>query len=123
MKIQSTSYQVVGDVDAYPEGLRMLIVALQNSVLSMAMFSSFSVPLTWLLFAGSTTTHSKTMWIVTFQLVNDMKFRLTKKIFAQILTIPHVEPFYKVTNAQIFTCSSMGHQVVLHKISDFKTSG
>ena len=45
MKIQSTNYQVHGDVDAYPKGLQMLIVALQNSVLSTTMFNSFLVPL------------------------------------------------------------------------------
>ena len=78
MKIQSTNYQVLGDVDFYPEELRMLIVALQHLVLSTVMFRSFVVPLTWLSLDGSTATYSKTMQIVTFQLTNDKKFRLPR---------------------------------------------
>ncbi|CAI9302926.1 unnamed protein product [Lactuca saligna] len=45
MKIQSTNYQVDPKVSAYPEELKMLIVALKRSPLSTAMFSSFSVPM------------------------------------------------------------------------------
>ena len=45
MKIQSTNYQVVGDLYVYPEELKMLIAALQHFVLSTAMFSAFVVPM------------------------------------------------------------------------------
>lgn len=124
MKIQSTNYQVLGDVDAYPEGLQMFIIALQNFVLSTSMFNSFLVPLSWLSLTGSTTTYSKTMKIVTFQLVNDKKFRLSKKLFAQILNIPNVETFYKVTNEQVIHMyNEMGYQPILTKVSDFKKYG
>ena len=101
MKIQSTNFQVQGDVTVYPEELKMLIVSLQHSVLSRAMFNSFPVPVSWLSVVFSTATYNKTISIVTFQLMNDKKFRLSKKVFAQFLSIPNVEPFYKVTNEQI----------------------
>lgn len=120
MNIQSTNYRVHDDVDAYLEGFSMLIVSLQNLVLSTAMFRSFAVPLTWLKLVGSTAIYSKTMQIVTFQLTNGKKLRLSKKLFSQILNIPNVEPFSKVNNAQIIHMfNEMVHQPVLTKISDF----
>lgn len=124
MMIQSTNYQLLGHIDANPEGLQMLILALKHSVLSTKMFSAFDVPHSWLSIAASTATYSKTMQIVTFQLINHKKFRLTKKMFAQILKIPNVEPISKVTNAQIIHMfNEMGHQPAPEKISDFKKSG
>ena len=69
-------------------------------------------------------TYSKTMNKVTFQIMNDKKFRLSKKTFAQILSIPNVEPFYKVMNEQIIhVFNKMGHQPNLTKMSDFKKPG
>lgn len=41
MKIQSTKFCVQSDVTQYLEDLQMLIVSLQNFVMSMTMFSSF----------------------------------------------------------------------------------
>lgn len=124
MMIQRTSYQILADVDAYPEGLWMLILPLKHSVLSTTMFSSFVVTHSWLSLAAATATYSKTMQIVTFQLINNKKFRLTKKLFAQILKIPKVELFSNFNNAQInHMFTEMGHQPVLQKISDFKKFG
>lgn len=74
MKIKSTNFQFHDNVFVYPEELKMLIVALQHSALSKVMFSSFFIPVAWLSLAGSTTTFSKTMNTITFQLVNDKKF-------------------------------------------------
>ena len=120
MKIQST-IRVQSDVTQYPEELQILIVALQNSSLSMAMFSSFSMPMTWLSLASSTAVYSKTMKVVTFQLINDKKFKLTMKLFAQILNIPTVERFYEVSNEQVLHMfNEMGYQQVLTKISGLK---
>ena len=73
MKIQSTNYQVEGDISLYPEELKMLIVALKNSILSTAMFNLFAVPLSWLSLAGSTANYSKAMDVITFILVNEKK--------------------------------------------------
>ena len=57
-------------------------------------------------------------------MVNDKKFRLSKKLFAQILNIPNVEPFYKVTNGQVILMfNDMGYQPILTKLSDFRIFG
>lgn len=85
----------------YPEVLQILIVGLQNSVLSKATFHTFAVSVSWLPLAGLTATYNKTMDSVTFSLVNGKKFLLSKKNFAKILGIPNAAPFYKVTNDQI----------------------
>lgn len=98
MKIQSTNFRVNPDVDQYPDKLRMLIVALQIPVLSTLMFSSFSIPMSWLSLAGSTTIYNKAMKLVTFQLTSDKKFKLTNKLFAQTLNLPTVDNFYEVSN-------------------------
>ena len=45
MKLQSTNYQVEADVSLYPQELKMMIVALQHSGLSTAMFNAFDVPM------------------------------------------------------------------------------
>ncbi|CAH1426642.1 unnamed protein product [Lactuca virosa] len=73
MMIQATNYYVEGEVSQYPEELKMLIVALKNSILSTAMFNSFSVPMSWLSQAGSTATYNKASDTITFHLVNDKK--------------------------------------------------
>ena len=102
----------------------MLIVALKSVVFSTAMFNSFDVPMSWLSLAGSTATYNKTMLIVTFQLTNDKKFRLSKKLFAKILNIPNTEPFIKVMNEQVIHMfNEMGYQPNLSKISEFMKSG
>lgn len=63
------------------------------------------------------------MKIVTFQMTNDKKFRLSKKLFAQIMNIPNIEPFYKVTNAQVIHMfNERGYQPTLTKINEFKKS-
>ena len=99
----------------------MFIIALKSYVLSTSMFNSFVVPLSWLSLVGSTTTYIKTMMIVTFQLINDKEFRLSKKLFAHILNIPNSEPFYKVTNEQVIHMfNEMGYQPNLTKINEFK---
>ena len=122
-KIQSTNYQLEDDVFVYPDALKMLIVALQHSGLSTAMFNSFDVPMYWLWMAGSTVTYSKAMDIVTFNLVNDKKIRLNKNLFTQILEIPNIPPLYKVTSAQVIHMfNEIGHQLPLTKINDFKKS-
>ena len=124
MKIQSTNYQVEADVLMYPEELKIVIVALQHAGLATAMFNAFDVPMSWLSMAGSTATYNKALDVVTFNLVNDKWFRLTNRMFAQILEIPNSPPFYKVSTDQIiFMFNDMGHQPTLTKISDFKKSG
>ncbi|KAL7615776.1 hypothetical protein Lser_V15G03372 [Lactuca serriola] len=124
MKLQITNYQGEADVALYPDERKMVIIALQHSGLSTAIFKSFDVPMPWLSMAGSTATYSNSMDFVTFNLVNDKKVRLTKKLFTQILEIPNSSPFYKVSNGQIIHMfNEMGHQPALTKISDFKKSG
>ena len=81
-----------------PEVLKMLIIALNHSVLSTVMTSSFSVPMSWLSLAGSAVVFNKTSKIVTSKLTNEKKYKLSKKHFAQIMKIPNVGPFYEVTN-------------------------
>ena len=93
MNIQSTNYQVEADVSLYPEELKIRVVALQYSGLSTAMFNAFDVLMSWLSMVGSTSTYSKALDVVTFNLVNEKRFRLTKRIFAQILEIPSSHPF------------------------------
>lgn len=123
MKIQSTSYQVEGDVSLYPNELRMLIVALQHSGLEKAMFDAFAVLMTWLSMAGSTSSYIKAMDVITFYLVNDKKIRLTKKMFIKILAIPNSPPFFQLMNSQVmFMLNETGHQPPLDKISKFKNS-
>lgn len=56
-------------------------------------------------------------------MVNDKKFRLSKKLFAQILEIHNSPPFYKVTNEQVIHMfNGLGYQSILTKISEFKKS-
>ena len=93
MKIQSTNYYVEGAISQCPEEFKMLIVALKHSVLSKAMFNSFSVPVSWLSQAGSTATYNKASDTITFHLINDKKVRLSQRLFCQILDIPNTPPF------------------------------
>ena len=79
MKIQSTNYYVEGENSQCPEEFKMLIVALQHSVLSKAMFNSFSVPVLWLCQEGSTVTYNKASDTITFHLINDKKVRLSQR--------------------------------------------
>ncbi|KAL7598786.1 hypothetical protein Lser_V15G23126 [Lactuca serriola] len=124
MKIQSTNYQVDPNVSSYPEGLKMLIVALKRSPLSTAIFSSFSVPMTWLSMAASSASYNYATDVITFNLINNKRVRLTKKLFIEFLNIPKNPPFFKPINSQIiFMFNEMGHQPALEKISDFRKSG
>lgn len=98
----------------------MLIVALNNSVLSTMTSSSFSVPITWLSLAGSTIVFNKTNKLVTFQRTNDKFYNLTKRKFAQILKLPNTGPFYEVTNEQVaHKFNKMGYQPPLTGNSHF----
>lgn len=57
-------------------------------------------------------------------MMNDNKFRLSKKTFAQMLSIPNVEPFYKAMNEQIIHMfNEISYQPTLTKINEFKKSG
>ncbi|KAL7607148.1 hypothetical protein Lser_V15G19426 [Lactuca serriola] len=124
MKIQSTNYQVDPNVSSYPEGLKMLIVALKRSPLSTAMFSSFSVPMIWLSLAASTASYNHTTDVITFNLINNKRVKLSKKMFVEFLQIPNNPPFVKPVNSQIIHMfNEMGHQPELEKISDFRKSG
>ena len=124
MKIQSTNYQVDPNVSAYPEELKMLIVALKRSPLSTAMFRSFPVPMIWLSWAASTASYNHTADVITFNLVNNKRVKLSKNLFVEFLEIPNNPPFVKPVNSQIIHMfNEMGHQPELEKISDFRKSG
>lgn len=82
LKIQSTNYRVQPYVNKYPEDLKMLIVALNHSVLSIVMLSSFSVLMTSLSLVGSTIVFNKTTKVLTFQITNEKKYKLSKKQFS-----------------------------------------
>ena len=71
MKIQSTNYHVEGNVSLYPEELKMLIIALQNSGLATIMFNSFAVLITWLSMAASAASYSMATYVITFNLINE----------------------------------------------------
>ena len=101
----------------------MLIVTLKPSILSTTMFSSYALPMSWLSLAGSAITYYNTLDIFTFNLINDKRFCLTKKLFVQILELPNSPPFYKVKNEQVLhMLNEMGYQPSLTKISEFKKS-
>ncbi|KAL7609544.1 hypothetical protein Lser_V15G13888 [Lactuca serriola] len=124
MKIQSTNYQVDPKVSAYPEELKMLIVALKRSPLSTAMFRSFPVPMIWLSHAASTASYNHTADVITFNLVNNKRVKLSKNLFVEFLEIPNNPPFVKPVNSKIIHMfNEMGHQPELEKISDFRKSG
>ncbi|KAL7604923.1 hypothetical protein Lser_V15G18161 [Lactuca serriola] len=124
MKIQSTNYQVDPHVSAYPEELKMLIVALKRSLLSTAMFRSFPVSMIWLSRAASTASYNNTADVITFNLVNNKRVKLSKSLFVEFLEIPNNPPFVKPVNSQILHMfNEMGHQPELEKISDFRKSG
>ena len=124
MKIQSTNYQVDPNVSAYPEDLKMLIVALKLSPLSTAMFRSFPVPMVWLSRAASTASYNHTADVITFNLINNKRVKLSKNLFVEFLQIPNNPPFVKPVNSQIIHMfNEMGHQPELEKISDFRKSG
>lgn len=98
MKIQSLNFRAQPDVTQYPEQLQMLIVAQNYSVLSTIMSYSFSVPMTWLSLADSMAVFNKTMKVVTFYLMNDKLYKLTKRQFAQIMMLSYTGSFYEVKN-------------------------
>ncbi|KAL7602722.1 hypothetical protein Lser_V15G16687 [Lactuca serriola] len=124
MKIQSTNYQVDPNVSAYPEELKMLIVALKRSPLSTAMFRSIPVPMIWLSRAASTASYNHTADVITFNLVNNKRVKLSKNLFVEFLEIPNNPPFVKPVNSQIIHMfNEMGHQPELEKISDFRKLG
>ncbi|KAL7586161.1 hypothetical protein Lser_V15G40639 [Lactuca serriola] len=124
MKIQSTNYQVDPNVSAYPEELKMLIVALKRSPLSTAMFRSFPVPMIWLSRAASTASYNHMVDVITFNLINNKRVKLSKNLFVEFLEIPNNPPFVKPVNSQIIHMfNEMGHQPELEKISDFRKSG
>ena len=94
----------------YPKGLKTLIVALEHSGLATAMFNVFDIQMSWLSMAGSTAYYNKDTDVITFNLVNEKRVRLTKKMFTQILAIPNSSPFFQPTCAQIlFMFNEMGH--------------
>ncbi|KAL7604851.1 hypothetical protein Lser_V15G19577 [Lactuca serriola] len=124
MKIQSTNYQVDPKVSAYPKELKMLIVALKRSPLLTAMFRSFPVPMIWLSHAASTASYNHTADVITFNLVNNKRVKLSKNLFVEFLEIPNNPPFVKPVNSQIIHMfNEMGHQPELEKISEFQKSG
>lgn len=85
MKIQGTNYQLEANVSQYPEELKMLVVALKSSVMSKAIFSSFSVPMSWLSQAGSTATYNKAFDVITFNLVNHIRSDCPRNSFVKFL--------------------------------------
>ena len=121
LKIQGSNYQVELDLSKYPEELHMLVVALQNSVLSKAMFDSFAAPMSWLSKAGSTASYNKETGCVEFTMVNDTRIRVSKRLFCKILGIPNSGPYDELSSSQVvFMFNEMGHQPPLTRISDFK---
>ena len=77
----------------------------------------------WLSLVDSTTVYNKAVNMITSQLTNEKNFKLTKKLFAQILNIPMLETFYEVSNEQVLQMfKEIGYQPILTKISDFKKS-
>ncbi|KAL7587313.1 hypothetical protein Lser_V15G40383 [Lactuca serriola] len=88
------------------------------------MFSSFSVPMVWLSRAASTASYNHTTDVITFNLTNNKRVKLSKNLFVEILKIPNNPPFVKPVNSQIIHMfNEMGHQPELEKISDFRKSG
>ena len=123
LKIHGSNYQVESDLSKYPDELKMLVVALHNSVLSKAMFDSFAVPMSWLSKAGSTASYNKKTGSVEFTMVNETRIRVSKRLFCKILGIPNIGPYVEVTSSQVvFMFNEMGHQPPLTCISDFKKS-
>lgn len=60
LKIQISNLCLLPTIDQYHEQLQMLILALNHSVLSLVLLSSFGVPMTWLSLVGSTIVFNKT---------------------------------------------------------------
>ena len=124
LKIQGSNYQVESDLSKYPDELKMLVVALQNSVLSKAMFDFFVVPMSWLSKAASTASYNKETGCVEFTMVNDTRIRVSKRLFCKILGIPNIGTYDELSSSQVvFMFNEMGHQPPLTRISDFKKSG
>lgn len=58
-----------------------------------------------------------------FNLINDKKFHLSKKLLCQILEDPNSPPFYKVMNEHVLHMfNEIGYQLTLTKITEFKKS-
>lgn len=101
----------------------MLIVAINHSVLSTVMYSSFFVPMTCLSLTGSTNVFNKMTKVVTFQLTNDKPYKVTKRQFAPIVKLSYSGSFYEVTNEHIaYMFNEMSHQPPLTTISHFRKS-
>lgn len=82
---------------------------------------SLSVPMRWLSLAASMTVFNKSYKVVTFQLMNYKKYKLTKKQFARILKTPNTGQFYEVTNEQVVhTFNELVHQPPLKGLSLFR---
>ena len=79
--------------------------------------------MTWLSLVAFADVFNKTSKVVTFQLINEKMYKLTKKHFAEILNILNVEPFYEVTNEQVVHMfNEMGYLPPLTRMSDMKKS-
>ncbi|KAL7607644.1 hypothetical protein Lser_V15G16187 [Lactuca serriola] len=88
------------------------------------MFRFFPVPMIWLSHAASTASYNHTADVITFNLVNNKRVKLSKNLFVEFLEIPNNPPFVKPVNSQIIHMfNEMGHQPELEKISDFRKSG
>lgn len=99
----------------------MLVQSLNNSVLSFALYASFSTTMQWLSLVASTDVYNKTTKVVTFQISSTKTKKLTKKQFTQILLLPSSGNFSEVSTDQvIYMFNEMGHQPTLTNISHFK---
>ena len=68
--------------------------------------------------------YNHTADVITFNLVNNKRVKLSKNLFVEFLEIPNNPPFVKPVNSQIIHMfNEMGHQPELEKISDFRKSG
>ena len=123
MTIQSTNLHLVPTIDQYIEPLQMLVQTLNNSELSIALSSLFTVLMKKISLDGSNTVFKKSMKLIMFQLKNSKKRKLTRKNFAQILQLPVSGTFYEVSIDQVLHMfNEMRHQPVLTGISHFKKS-
>ncbi|CAI9282258.1 unnamed protein product [Lactuca saligna] len=123
MKIPSNNIWFNPLIKVYPDKLKMLIQVLNDSILTHALLTSFSISMKWLSLASLTDVYNRTTEIVTFQLIMNKRKRLTKKQFSHILKLSSDGEFNEVTSEQVVNMfNEMGNHPTLSVVSHFKKS-
>ena len=112
------------DYTRYPESLQILIEFLRSSVLNTALTAQASVSIKSLTRAYTTSKYSSAKNVVEFELETGLRTAISKTSFTKLLNLstdPHlIDPDSVSSPYMINTFNTMGHTLVLTRLSAFK---